>query len=297
MMPIIGSVGSVRKRIEDSFTATVADLNNQSTPDNMSGWTKLLGTSFGTSGGRVSTSTTTNSVYILRNGYRSVRITASLDEKTGGDAVYFRVKDANNWMRVREYSTYSANYNECNIYTFGGYTQVVDPPNGPCFGIFYSTPSDSGITSICGTNIVGFTNFQFEYRPDCFTSTPWKLLSYYNFGYGEINTSNRNWQYFVTIEKMENGVLTTIGTPQMFSRKQILTSTSPSGIPTTGEQPNPSRNLVVTVTPTSISYSGYGVSNSVTNSDLSGFTGIGIGRGASSIYTTSGMTNLAVDIL
>lgn len=297
MIQVLAGAGSVRKRIEDAFTTSVTDLDEQSTPDNMSVWDKLTGSSFGTANGRLNTATTTNSIYVLKNGYKSARITAAIDAQTGGDAIYFRVKDANNWMRVREYSTYSSTYNQCVPASVGGYTVTVDPPNAGCSGIFSSVEDHNGLQTVCGTTIIGFSNFQYEYRPDCYTSTPYKLLSYYNYGWSEVTTTNKDWQYSVAIEKMENGSLSTIGTPKTYSKKQIVTSNWEFGVPTTGAQPNDAHNLVVTVTPTSIAYSGYNVSDSVTNSDLADFTGIGLGRGTSSIYTSSGLSSIAIDIL
>lgn len=297
MIQVLAGAASVRKRIEDAFSYTVADLDEQSTPDNMSKWDKLTGTSFGTSGGKVSTSTTANSIYILKNGYKSVRVTAALDALSGGDAIYFRVKDANNWIRVREYSTYSSNYSQCTYTSLGGYTVTVSQPNeGNCYGITSSTNPSFEYQTLCGSQIIGFTNYQWEYVGNI-CGLPWKLLSYYNYGYNEVNLTKRDWQYSVAIEKMENGTLTTLGTPQTYSRQQITSSTWTNAIPTTGDQPNAAHTLTVEVTPTLISYTGYNVSGSVSNTDLADFAGVGIGRGSSSIYTASGLNSIAIDIL
>lgn len=297
MIQVLAGAGSVRKRIEDAFTTSVTDLDEQSTPDNMSTWDKLTGSSFGTANGRLNTATTTTSVYVLKNGYKSARITAAIDAQTGGDAIYFRVKDANNWMRVREYSTYSSNYTQCTYTSLGGYTVGDSSDDGSCYGTFSTANPSFEYQTVCGQQIIGYTNFWWVYRPDCYTSTVWKLINYYNYGYNEVTLTNKDWQYSVAIEKMENGTLTTIGTPKTYSRPQVIASTWTNAIPTTGAQPNEAHSLVVTVTPTSIAYSGYNVSDSVSNSDLSDFAGIGIGRGTSSIYTSSGLSSVTIDIL
>jgi len=297
MIQVLAGAASVRKRIEDAFSYSVADLDEQSTPDNMSKWDKLTGTSFGTSGGKVSTSTTANSIYILKNGYKSVRVTAALDALSGGDAIYFRVKDANNWIRVREYSTYSSNYSQCTYTSMGGYTVGDASDDGSCYGTFSSANPSFEYQTVCGQQIIGYANFVWNYRPECYSTTVWKLISYYNYGYNEVNLTKRDWQYSVAIEKMENGTLTTLGTPQTYSRPQITASTWTNAIPTTGDQPNAAHTLTVEVTPTLISYTGYNVSGSVSNTDLADFAGVGIGRGSSSIYTASGLNSIAIDIL
>jgi len=278
-MIVLASAASVRKRIEESFADAVADLDSKTTPDNISSWYKLFGNSFGTSGGKVSTTTTTDTAYALRNGYKSFRATATFDSSTGGDAIYFRVKDANNWMRIREYSGYGPSGVSCGITSSGGYTTDWSSFTG-CYGVTSNNNDPYIYGTLCGTSMVVGTQ-TWAYQPEC-GSLPWKLVSSYSYGYQEVNIAYQYYDYFVAIEKMENGVLTTVGTPKSVSRNN---------------QANPSRSVTLTVTPTSISYAGDSVSDTVQNSDLSEWSGVGIGRGSSSVYTSSGLNNFSLDIL
>lgn len=278
-MIVLASAACVQKRIEESFSDTVADLDSKATSNNISSWYKLFGTSFGTSGGKVSTTTTSNTAYALRNGYKSFRATASLDGSTGGDAIYFRVKDANNWMRIREYSGYGASGSTCGVTTSGGYATDWSIYEG-CYGITSNVADPYIYGTFCGTTMIAGTQ-TWEFRPECGTLS-YKLMYSYSYGYQEASFPYQYYDYYVAIEKMENGVLTTVGTPKSVSRNS---------------QANPSRSVTLTVTPTSISYNGDSVTDTITNSDLSEWAGVGIGRGTSSVYTSSGLNNLTIDIL
>lgn len=295
-MIVLASASCVQKRIEESFASTVADLDSKTTSNNISSWYKLFGTSFGTSGGKVSTSTSTNTLYALRNGYKSFRATASFDGSTGGDAIYFRVKDSNNWMRIREYVVYGIYGTTCNIGTAGGYTYTSTYAGQPnCYGLSTSTPYYSDTATLCGTTVTVASGHSWELC-DASRGT-YRLVSYYNYGYQEITYGYQYVNFAIAIEKMENGVLTTVGTPKIKERSQVTSSNNTSIIPTTSLPTNPSRTITLTVSPTSISYTGDGVSDSVTNSDLSEWSGVGVGRGSSTVYTSSGINNFTLDIL
>jgi hypothetical protein len=295
-----GFTSFVLKEILDNFNGNYVDLDGAPTSDGTSAWSKLTGTSFGTSGGRVNTSITTNSIYLLSRGLTNFTLTASLLGTSGGDAFYFRVLDASNWLRIRCHSTQGAPYSFCTYDQIPGYpyTYVVDSPGGPCFGIFYSTPQYAQYDTFCGQQVLNYTNFQYEYRPDCYTSTPWKLLSYDMLGYTQYTQTRRDNTYTFVLEECVAGVTTALLTRSIVRTEITAVSSAQFNNKITGALPNPNHTLTLSVFGNTVSYSvastalpSFNTSGSTTTTTHVGATGVGIGRGATSFYTTSGIDN------
>lgn len=302
-----GFTSFVLKSVTDNFNTVYADLNNQVTSDGTSTWSKLTGTSFGTFNGVLNTSTTTTSIYRLSRDIQNFTLTASLNGTSGGDAFYFRIVDANNWLRLRCYSTQSAAYNVCAYDAIPGYPYLVnvDPPGGPCFGIFYSVPEYAGYDTLCGQQVLNYTSYSYEYRPDCHTSTPWKLLSYYMLGNTQYTQTKRDNTYYFDLEQCVAGVVTQLATRSIV-RTEITAVTYPEYFSSklTGALPNPQHSVSLTLNSNSISYSvssqslpSFSTSTSITSTTHSAYSGVGIGRGSSSLYTTSGMDQVTWSIL
>lgn len=154
-MPIVGSSSGISARGTGLFASTAAQLssitdnfnraNSSSlgfTSDGKAQWTVLSG-SFSISSNAV-TSTSTSAIAVVE--LSASNIAASLTVSWGGDALYFRVVDTNNWWRVATYfdqitSSYPFNYTAYNWYSeYDSYSEA-----GGAYGCPPTTPhSHSG---------------------------------------------------------------------------------------------------------------------------------------------------------
>lgn len=273
------------RRIEDDFNTNVANLNNQFTSSRTSRWLKVFGADLGTNNGVVSTTNTTNTLYALEGLYGSFKATLVLTTNTGGNAFYFRVQDANNWIRIREFSEQGGTSSSCqNVITLSAFQDFGD--NGSCSGIFSSDAIDEFIAAPCGDGqVVRFQN-NWVFRPDCFPSQPWKLVSRSFFEYEASFTTTATRFYRTVLEKMTNGVLSTI-------QLGGTSSTSTNG---SAYAALPARTIVAEITPSTIKVTANGFTVNVSDSSFSDSKTIGIGRGSSSLYTASGIDNLVVEV-
>jgi len=296
-MMLLKAAPSPLRVIEDDFNAVVADLNGQPTSNRISRWSRLTGSTIGTSGGRLNTSTTTNTIYTLEGSYGAFKATLNFDESTGGDAFYFRIQDANNWIRVREYSEQSATTNGCSDFQTGQST--FDWGSG-CSGLSTTTPyyAEYGTTS-CGNTVLTSYGHVWEIRPDCAyligPSPPaQRLRSQILVSYTSVTYSQATRFYRTVLERMVNGNLQQIqlgGT----STTSTFNSSNTGYVSNTSYAVLPSRTLTVEATPTTIKVSGYSFSVNINDSSFSGSRTVGIGRGSSSTFTTSGLTNFKLE--
>lgn len=291
-MMLLKAAPSPLRLIEDDFSATVADLDGQPTSNRIGRWSKLTGSTIGTSSGKINTSTTTNSIYTLEGSYGSFKATLNLDASTGGDAFYFRIQDANNWIRVREYSEQGATSNLCSDFQTGTAFVSTGTP-GSCSGTTTSSPWYvlTG-TSGCGNTVVTSYDHQWEYLDYC--SLPWHWLGYTAVYYTSVTYSRATRFYRTVLEKMVNGSLSQIqlgGT----STTTTFNSSNTSYVANSPYAALPSRTLIVEVTPSTIKVNGYSFSADITDSSFSDYRTIGIGRGTSSLFTTSGLTNIRIE--
>jgi hypothetical protein len=302
-MMLLRIAGSPLRRIEENFDTAVSDLDTLPTSNGVSRWSKLTGGTLGTSGGKINTSSTANTIYTLNGSYGAFTATMTFDGSSGGDAFYFRVQDANNWFRVREFSLQGD-----PVTTVASCTQgPIVPPltsfqtaqNGPCTGTFTATQPQVNLggglwqTSIFATGGCPpqqsylIERYTYEYRADC--AKLWKLIKAETGGSVPgttftFTTSTTRF-YNTVLEKMVNGVLSTIQTGG-------ISTTSVDGSPYAAL---PSRTVTLNVTPSQITVNGYNFSTNVANSDGNTERTIGVGRGASSVFVASGLNNLTVE--
>lgn len=290
------------RRIEEDFNTNVANLNGQLTSSRTATWSKLVGADLGTSGGVINTTNTSNTIYTLDGNYGAFTATLNLNSNTGGDAFYFRVQDANNWIRVRDASDQGSTSNLCSDFqtgeSFFDWNSITASPF--CSGLSTNQPyfSQFGTTS-CGNTVLMSYGHVWEIRPDCVgvigPSPPVRRLrSQILVSYTSVTRSQSTRFYRTVLEKMTNGVLTTIqaGATQTTS---VSNSSNTSYIANSSFASLPSRSIVATVTPTTIQVNGYGLSVNVNDSSFSSSKTVGIGRGASSTFTPSGLTNFVLE--
>jgi hypothetical protein len=286
-MMLLRLAGSPLRRIEENFNTAVADLDTLPTSNRVGRWSKLTGATLGTSGGKVNTSSTANTIYTLEGSYGAFTATLTLDASSGGDAFYFRVADANNWFRVREFSEQSATTSTTETVLTSVQTVQVGTP-GSCSGITTTNPDPNGpfgpaFESPCGTSVLASGNWTYEFLSQC--SPQWHALTYDDYIYSCVTTTSTTRFYRTVLEQMTNGVITQLN----------LGGTSTTSINGSAYAALPSRTLIVGVTPSTITVNGYSFSVNVANSSNSSFRTVGIGRGASSTFVASGLNDFVLE--
>lgn len=148
-MPIAGSFASISARGQGTFGRTVAQITNITdnfnrgngalgfTSDGLAQWQTLQGTIQISS----NTATSSNSSALAIVDLGASNVTASLSISWAGDALYFRVVDANNWWRVGTFYDQVTTSTPYNYSVWNWYSELgTHSEPGGAYGCPPSTP-------------------------------------------------------------------------------------------------------------------------------------------------------------
>jgi hypothetical protein len=273
--------------VSETFTDTVADLNGTLTSDKNSQWERLTSASnpIATSGGLSSVAATNqNIIYQVNRNFPTGTITLEFpNTNCGQNAVYLRIQDANNWLRVVTYASQGSTYSVCGLQYNGVYYYTDN--DGNCFGISSSANPATETSTRCGSQIVTTYN-SWAYRPDCYSVTVWSLVAYTYYDYSEVYSTVYPLNQFIALQRCVGGVVSTLDSTS-------VQTSGFSGFPSTE-----AHSIVVSYSPTSVSYTRTGSSfatRTVATTDFSDSYKVGFGRAnVSSTYTGAQATSFSV---
>lgn len=204
--------------VQDNFNRT-SGSGLGTTSDGSATWQVITGTwSINNNTAYTSTPASSNPLAIVEVPYADIDLSSNVSP-TGNDALYFRVVDASNWLRLklREYTTSSSNTQYC---THGYYEN--DSVNCFCGGFVGDIRNQSGTNcascpdassicaAACSPNSSSVTSSGSCYQNGYCTQACGTTTTYY-------------YNYYLDLEKMTGGTLASIGS---VSLGQSVTVTS-----------------------------------------------------------------------
>lgn len=288
-------------QIFDNFNAVYSDIAGQPTSDGEGVWEKVYGNTISSNGAEAVGSGTGNTIYTVDFGRNSqknheIYLGFTVSSFHGGDSLYFRVIDDNNWWRLRYWQDrvtrtssgyYITEYQCCNMYyeagTYGGYASGGGSHHGHTY--CHPTWSSTKAGATCYDAVSLLTHMHGYYGVDGNYyynqhAHPWNG-SRYNTRQTYVSGSTSYYgQGRVYLERCVNGSVSV-------RKTHSVSRTSISGIS-------------VEVTPTTIQghywygNNKYSVGSPETSQVHSEATKVGIGRGYSQYATGSGMDEFRV---